>query len=231
MTSTTNLIFSEKFIEEIPLDLINGVVHIGRKFFDNTTKIKNSPNAIDELISVHAIMYNFLKNNKIDPGKEPTFNLDKNKLLAEVDVYLRPILNAYSAKQRERIARAKFDEINAKVSSKFGNYILYELSENQIENIQYLINELRVQVNESDSFDDSHKQRILIKLEKLQTEIHVKMTNFDKIFGLVVETQFLYKNYKEAKPLFDLSVKIANIAIDSMALANGLPAPSLFQLT
>lgn len=226
-----NLIFSDEFIDKLPNDLVEGVVHVGHTFYHNYKTIKTGANTLEECISVHSILYNYLKNHGVDPGQEPSFNLDTDKLIESVNRYIRPIYDKYSAMQRERKAKEKFEEINAKISSKFDNYIIYDLSEFQIKEIQNLINELRDKINDCEEFENSHRQRILYKLEKLQSEIHLKMTDFDKIYGFVVEMRFMYENYKEAKPLFDLAVKIANVAIDAMAIANGLPAPSLFKLT
>ncbi|MCG6186108.1 hypothetical protein [Maribellus maritimus] len=93
-----------------------------------------------------------------------------------------------------------------------------------------MINELRNKILECDVIEENHRQRVLERLEKLQSELHIKMTNYDRIFGFVVEANLLYQNYKEAKPIFELAVKIANITLETMALANGLPAATLIQL-
>ncbi len=227
----SNLTFSDEFIDKLPPDLTEGVILIGKTFYQNFKTIKTGSNTLEECISAHSIMYNYLKNHDIDPGQKPSFDLDTNKILESVNVYIRPIYDKYLKIQREKKAKEKFNEINAKISSKFDNYLIYELNEDQIKDIQSLINELRDRVYDCEAFENSHKQRILDKLEKLQNEIHKKVTDFDKFYGFVVEMRFIYENYKETKPLFDMAVKIANIALDSMAIANGLPAPSLFKLT
>lgn len=231
MHSNTNTYFSEEFVEKIPDDLIDGVKFICKEFFNNVKNFEKRGNLQIELFAAYAVLHNFLNNHNVDSGNALEFTMDINKLKDKVNIYFRNFSSIYNNKYAEREAHRKFEELNAKISSKYGNYILYELTENQIQEIQNLINELRNKINECEDFEDFHKQRILKKLEKLQSEVHKKMTDFDRIFGFVVEMRYLYENYKESKPLFDLSVKIANIALDAMALANGLPAPSLFQLT
>jgi len=230
MHSHTDTYFSEKFIEKIPDDLIDGVRFICREYFNNIKNFEKGSNFQNELFAAHAVLNNFLKNYNVDSSNSLEFTMDVNKLKDKVNGYFRHFSTIYSNKHAEREANRKFEELNTRISSKFGNDIIYELSNNQIEEIQHLINELRDKILNCKEIDDRHRQRILRKLEKLQAEVHVKMTNFDKIYGFVVETRFLYQQYRETKPIFELAVKLASIAIDSMALASGLPAPSLFQL-
>lgn len=226
----SNLIFSDEFIDKVPIDLIDGVVFICRAFFNNVNGFKNGPYAVDELSSAHAILFNYLKSNGVEPGDAPSFQQNREKLLKEVSEYFRPIYNQYDARRKERDARLKFEKINAHVASKFGNYIIYELTDNQIKEIQALIDALRNKISDCDELEDYHRQRLLKKLEKLQSELHKKMTDFDRYYGLVVETNLLYQNFKEAHPLYQIAIKMANIVLETMTIANGLPVTTLSQL-
>jgi hypothetical protein len=231
MTTNTDTVFSEELIDKIPIDLIDGVLFICNTYFNNIKRFEKNPNILNEYTAAHATLFHFLKSHDANQGKELDFDIGIDKIKSTVHSIMRSNSATYAGIKNKREAQKSFDNIQAKIASKFGNYILYELSEDQKTNIQSLINELRTKIIDTDLFDETHKQRILGKLEKLQAELHIKMTNFDKIFGFVVEINFLYKNIKEAKPILDLTLKLSDIAFQVIGASNGLPpAATLLQI-
>lgn len=221
--------FSDEFIDKIPEDLIDGVLFICNYYFNNHSRIVKSPEYLSELYAAYNILSGFLEKHGQDSGKALEFSSKVDVIQSSVAQYLRNKLITFGNLKKERDAKEKFDDVSAKINSKFGNYKIYELSSKQLKGIQNLINELRDKMAECEYLDESHKQRLLKRLEKLQAELHIKMTNYDKIYGFAFEMNFLYSNIKETKPLFDLTIKIVNIALQATAAANGLPpAPLLF---
>jgi len=81
----------------------------------------------------------------------------------------------------------------------------------RIDDMQQMINKLRDMVVASSLFDEPHKQRILQKLEKLQNELHTKVTNFDSFLTNTLRLgSTLGKFGKDALPFTNMVGKLVN---------------------
>ena len=49
----SNLTFSDEFIDKLPPDLTEGVILIGKTFYQNFKTIKTGSNTLEECISAH----------------------------------------------------------------------------------------------------------------------------------------------------------------------------------
>jgi hypothetical protein len=123
-------------------------------------------------------------------------------------------------------------DINKKLShykTVLNNGFSYEFSDGDIKIIQTCINELRDLINSSQEIDDNHKQRLLSRLEKLQSELHKKMSDLDRFFGIIADAGVLAEKFgNNAKPIVDRMREIAEIAWRSKARAEELPSASEF---
>ncbi len=107
--------------------------------------------------------------------------------------------------------------------SLFSNTFSYEFSEEDVNKIQTLINELRDELNSSELFEDEHKERLLKRLEDLQKEMHKKMANIDKIWGLLGDAGVVIGKFgKDVKPFTDRIIELAKIGWKTQAKAEGL---------
>jgi len=107
----------------------------------------------------------------------------------------------------------------------FKSSFAYEFSQGDLERVQNLINELRGHIADSQSLDSKHRQRLLNKLEKLQSELHKKVGDMDRLWGLVGEAGVvLGKLGKDAKPIVDRVREIAGIVWETQARAEELPS-------
>ncbi len=108
--------------------------------------------------------------------------------------------------------------------SLFSNDFLYEFSEESISKIQTLINELRELVNSSDLFEAEHKQRLLKRLEKLQSEIHKKMSDVDRFWGLIGDAGVVIGKFgKDAEPFVNIIKKISGLVWKTQLQSEELP--------
>lgn len=108
---------------------------------------------------------------------------------------------------------------------KFGAAFVYEFSDGDLARIQTLVNELRDLLVKSEVFEAEHKERLLKKLESLQSEIHKKVASLDKFWGLIGEAGVaLGKFGKDAKPFVDRIREIAQIVWRTQARAEELPS-------
>ncbi len=103
----------------------------------------------------------------------------------------------------------------------------YEFTDGDLKRIQQIINELRSQITESTLFEDGHKQRLLRRLEAMQSEMHKKMSDVDKIWGLVGDAGVVVGKFgKDAKPFVDRIKELSKIAWRTQARAEELPSDS-----
>ena len=107
---------------------------------------------------------------------------------------------------------------------RFGSQFFYEFSQGDLDRIQNLINELREQITSSEKLKAEHKQRVLKRLEKLQAELHKKVSDLDRFWGVLFDCFFVIEKLGEsAKPLVDRVREIAGIVYGVQLRAHDLP--------
>lgn len=110
-------------------------------------------------------------------------------------------------------------------SALLGRSFHYDLSEADSSRIQDLINELRALITGSTKFDEDHKRRVLGRLEHLQQELHRRLSNLDRFYGLIGDAGILLGKFgNDAKPFVDRIREIIEIVWRSQAGAEQLPA-------
>ena len=104
---------------------------------------------------------------------------------------------------------------------------LYVFTQGDLERIQLLINQLRTLVAESTIFEAEHQRRLLLRLERLQAELHKKVSDLDRLWGLVGDAGVaLGKFGKDVKPMLDRIREIVDIVWRTQARAEELPSGS-----
>lgn len=99
----------------------------------------------------------------------------------------------------------------------------YEFTEGDIKRVQELVNELRDELSKESRLDESHKRRLMARLEALQKELHKKVSDLDNFYGLLGAFGVAAgKLGTDAKPLVDRVKEIVNIAWKSEARAEQL---------
>ena len=101
----------------------------------------------------------------------------------------------------------------------------YEFSEGDLSRLQFLINELRVTITQFEGIEDGHRRRLLARLEKLQSELHKRVSDLDRFWGMVGDAGVaLGKFGDDAKPIVDRIKEMAGIAWRTQARAEELPS-------
>ncbi|WP_018016010.1 hypothetical protein [Teredinibacter turnerae] len=101
----------------------------------------------------------------------------------------------------------------------------YEFTDGDLDRVQQLINELRSEITQSDLFEESHRARLLRRLEAMQSEMHKKMSDVDRIWGLVGDAGIVIGKFgKDAKPFVDRIRELSQIAWKTQARAEELPS-------
>lgn len=122
----------------------------------------------------------------------------------------------------------KIANFKGKFATMIGKSFVYEFTEGDLKKIQELLNELRGLVSDSHLFEDTHRRRLLKRLEKLQQELHKKQSDLDHFWGLVGDAGVaLGKFGKDAKPIVDRIREITHIVWRTQTRAEELPSGSL----
>jgi len=121
----------------------------------------------------------------------------------------------------------QFDEKKKKrARTKVKKEFAYEFTKRDLKRTQLLLNELRELISESKEIDEAHRYRLLAKLEAMQSELHKRVSNFDRFWGFFVESGlYLGKFGKAVKPLTDRIKELAKILLKTQSKAERLPAP------
>lgn len=121
----------------------------------------------------------------------------------------------------------KFFALIQQKKSDLNKGFYYEFTDGDIKRIQLLVNELRDEISSSNLFNDEHRQRLLRRLETMQSEIHKKMSDVDRIWGLVGDAGVVIGKFgKDAKPIVDRIKELSKIAWRTQARAEELPSDS-----
>ena len=134
-------------------------------------------------------------------------------------------LNNVSNENRERHSQSRIEELKSQYKFALGSGFFYEFSKGDIDRIQKLLSELRDCITISQLLESNHKARLLKRLEKLQSELHKKIFDLDRFWGLVGDAGVaIGKLGNDAKPIVDRIREITNIIWRTQSRAEELPS-------
>ena len=135
------------------------------------------------------------------------------------------LLKSLIAECHKHTSILKVDSIRNTIKASLGNAFSYEFSQGDLNRLQVLINELRSEIINSKSFEHDHQQRLLRRLEKLQSELHKRVSDLDRFWGLVGDAGVvLGKLGSDAKPIVDRIREIAGIVWQTQSRTEELPS-------
>jgi len=176
------------------------------------------------LLECLAIVSTLKDNNLINYSEyDPTIESDMRAACGKIQKFLVLI--------REQLigsaAEIKLENLKKQISLKLTNGFAFEFTDGDLLRVQELINELRTHIASSEDLEQSHRQRLLKRLEKLQTELHKKVSDLDNIYGLIGDAGVvLGKLGKDAKPIVDRIRELTNITWRTQARAEELSSDS-----
>mgnify|MGYP001551243335 CR=1 FL=1 len=121
--------------------------------------------------------------------------------------------------------KLKLEALKSSYKSAIGSGFFYEFSQGDIDRIQILVSELREQISSSNKIETDHKSRLLKRLEKLQSEIHKKVSDLDRFWGLIGDAGVVLGKFgTDAKPFVDRIKEIADIVWRTQSRKEELPS-------
>ena len=221
--------FDDSFLSNLPEDPYEAADAMCKKFLEwnrgfpiDATRVKN----YDHFVEAFAAMEVFLNATGL-PFSSPPLGKSRLENINHIIIFFSGVRQ----KLDERIVDLTFVNAHEKYAKRFGVIFLYQFSDGDLKRIQDLLNELRDTITKSELFDAKHKQRILNKLESLQSELHKKMSSLDRFWGLIGEAGVVLGKFgQDAKPLVDRIREIAQIVWRTQARAEELPSGTPFPL-
>jgi len=169
--------------------------------------------------------------NHIQLPSLPEIGHDNTDNLKEFIQYVAFVREAIQPLIDDEVGSNKRNEFLSAVDNKkkiLDKGFFYEFTDGDLARIQQILNELRGQIGESELFQEDHRRRLLRRLEALQSEIHKKMSDVDRIWGLVGDAGVAIGKFgKDAKPFVDRIRELSQIAWRTQARAEELPSSSV----
>lgn len=230
--------FDRDFISGLPDDPRKALEAICSEYFDITSNIVTDyPLEPDDYLPYKDVAYEAysIVTGFIHALGDPTLKRAFPKLSGNSDEDTR-VIHETMAKLKDSVdmdlslERAKgFQTI---FEQKFGlSSFCYEFSGGDLQQIQRLINELRDLISASDELEEKHKQRVLSRLEKLQSEMHKKVSDLDRVYGNVIELSIMARRVGENfKPVVDRIRELVAIVWPTQARTFDLPSDTPFEL-
>lgn len=221
------------YIDTLPDDPWVALGLVCSKFYNIVNEARNTEHGWDlnyysAYIEHLALATVIISNNnlKID-AERPIISGDARQNMSDIADYFS-VLNQNATKHGTDFHLAQsIEAINVRLGAGF----YYEFSDDDIGKIQNLINELRDLITKSDVLEEDYKSRLLNRLERLQSELHKKVSDLDRFWGLVGDAGVMAGKFGEdVKPIVDRIMELGKIIWGAQAKAEELPPATEFPL-
>lgn len=225
------MLFSDDFLEALSADPIPNIIVLGQKvtvaLAAVTTNSQNWNSSEHEIyLEAFALLKELTESELID-YPPPIFEIGSNASedCGNISSYFHELKKEFAAQAQQKAV----NQHQKRFKLGLGKSFAFEFSKGDYERIQTLINELRALISESKGFEKEHQRRLLARLERLQTEIHKKVSDLDRFWGLIGDAGVvLGKLGNDAKPIVDRIREIAGITWNTQSRAEELPSGTSF---
>ena len=220
MTSNS-ILFNDQFIDELSPDRSIAIHQISERLFKFLgTNGSPAQNNYEVMLEALAIIQEYMKAHSLE------FNFPTLSDSRETDsqLILKFFQELYKVSDNQ-LKKTDYEKKREHFALKFNSIFNYEFSQGDLDRIQSLINEIRSILTDSEKFEEKYKSRLLKRLEKFQSELHKKVSDLDRFWGVVGEAGVaLGKFGTDAKPLIDRFREIAEIVWRTQSRAEELPS-------
>lgn len=218
-----NDFFQREFLLSLPSDTDEALVALCKEFsrLNSKTSKKHA-----EYIESIAIAKSFCQSRKI--ASVPSFpeitpNAPTN--VARITDWFGTVDKIFSNNLQQRRAIELYSVKENEYDILFGNIEYYEFSDSEFARIQSLINELRELIGESHLVSETHKIRLLRKLEAMQSELHQKTSDIDRFWSFIGEAGITIRKFgDDMKPISERMNELGKIVISVIMATEGIQA-------
>lgn len=220
------MLFSEEFVESLKDDPIRGTIAVCDKAIAKL-QIESAEQWASGDYTVLLEAYSLLV-EVMESGLIPIkigFPPISGKGGPEECQQLYQLISSIRARCIAEESKLQVESLRNKFRISLGAGFAYEFSQGDLDRVQVLINQLRELIASAGHFEKGHQQRLLQRLERLQTEMHKKVSDLDRFWGLVGDAGVVVgKLGNDAKPIVDRIREIATIVWQTQSRAEELPS-------
>ncbi len=218
------MIFSEEFVEELKGEPFEGTVQMIKIARQNFLEGAEGWTEHDYqvLLEAYALVTEIIESKLLQINR-PGFAIsgDKEQDCKQINQYLAA-LEQYCVSESSKL---KVESYRSHFRTALSTGFSYEFSQGDLERVQELINEIRDLIANSNGLEKDHQRRLLTRVEKLQAEMHKKVSDLDRFWGLIGDAGVvLGKLGTDAKPIVDRIKEIADIVWQTQSRAEELPS-------
>ena len=217
------MLFDDAFVESLISNPVQGVIELCNSAF-NSEHMDESLDEVYERLSDAFALLKTLHDAGILPAKiemSDQISGDRKTACNEISVLLNRVRSQYKTESD----KLRFESLTARYKSIVSNGFVYEFSQGDLDAVQERVNELRSLITAVKGLEKEHQQRLLRRLEKLQGELHKKVSDLDKFWGLIGDAGVVMgKLGNDAKPIVDRMREIADIVWRTQSRAEELPS-------
>lgn len=124
-----------------------------------------------------------------------------------------------------------YADIGAAIGSSNSTGFAYEFTQNDLDQIQQILNQLRNLLSSTDAISPEHRDRVLKKFERLQRELHKRTPTLRNVRDTILELGLLAQAAEEAgQPILRLTWQLAQVISAVQRSAFGLPPSTNYDL-
>jgi hypothetical protein len=231
--------FDEKFVASLPIDPRRALLEITDRFHGAMSTIPEKDTQTQYILvkEVMAFLSAYFEREGLtdvcDDGQGSIYHLPAISGQFSSDFQsIGRYLTVLRRDMTERIHRGDFEQTQQVFRLMLGTAgFHYEFSEGDLARIQKLVNELRGLIAGSGELEEGHKRRVLGRLEKLQSELHKRVSDLSWFWGELIEASIAARIIGEnAKPIVDRIREIVGIVWPVQSRAFELPSDTPFKL-
>ena len=219
-------IFDEEFLSSLPLDNLDANAAMLRHFTQQLAGKTLQGPAADACVEAWGTYLAFLESRQLGV---PQISLPHSKPEAAriIGEQLNPMSNDISAQIANRDIQLMLDKGKRRFAMQSGKLFCYRFEEEEIKRIQQILNELRDLFQNSSELADDHRRRLLARLEQLQAELHKRMSDLDRFWGLIGDAGVALRKFGEnaegVRKIGELIYKLGSLIFGAQLTAHGLP--------
>lgn len=219
------LLFTDEFIENLRADPVTGSItlcDLTIKKLNLNAHIAWTEADLAILLETCALLKELMEARllpiSVDLPITGGLSLDQCKKLCE-------FIQVVGEECKREESKLRFASFRSRFRNSLGSGFAFEFSQGDLDRVQELINQLRTLISAGTSLDEEHRQRLLRRLEKLQSELHKKVSDLDRFWGLIGDAGVvLAKLGNDAKPIVDRIREITEIVWQTQSRTEELPS-------
>jgi hypothetical protein len=219
-------ILPHELLRNLPQDTLEADEQMLSRLEDAIGNIKSFDKDIPEIVTAIAV-YEAFRSSRGMARTEPAWTHDA---LTNRDLAIKVVGEARHAHDKavlQATSQSTYEQSLEFFAMQSGAMFCYDFDESDIGKIQKWLNELRDFVQKAEQLSDDHRDRLLKRIEQLQTELHKKLSDLDRFWGLVGDAGVvLHKFGEDTKAVRRIIYAITAIVVKVQSIAHGLPAPA-----